>query len=232
MKLCKDELIGKLASLFRDAEIDIDEAVKEAKRRVGLVRLGDFEKLFYSQIATLDVRNCPGEILEILKSGKPKVLDHVQSITIAEGNLAFAPVVTPLYLGYYGIVHVVRHADKFGGTKLDPQQIIDEEKVPFGLYYQFDIEDGTKYLGKKPEVSDKLIREEKRLRSTVEEIISIGIHTDVLSKHSVGAVGSRYISGRIPLLYLNSFKQPRLYWSYLDCADDCGAASCGSRLEL
>lgn len=238
MKLCKDQLIGKLVSLFKDAGTDIDEAVKEAKSKLTQeakkARRGDLEKLFDSQIATLKDRGCPEQILEVLKNHKAKVLNHAELITIAEGNLAFAPVITPLYLGYHGIVSIVRHNGRSGYAYayLDPRQITDEEKVPVGLYYQFDVEDGTKYLGKKPEVSNKLIQKEKRLRSTTAEIVSIGIHTDVLSKHYMDAVGSRFRSGRAPLLCLRGGR-PRLDWRFFGVANvHWGAASCGSRLEL
>lgn len=168
-----------------------------------------------------------------MKNGKTKVLNHAESITIAEGNLAFAPVITPLYLGYHGIVSMSQHSGKSSYMYLDPASIVDVEKVPVRLYYQFDVEDGTKYLGKKPEVSDELIRDEKRLRSTVAEIISIGTHTDVLSKHYMDAVGSRYKSGRAPDLYLFDDRLKLRWSSSLTYASDhWGAASCGSRLEL
>jgi len=237
MKLCKDQLAEKLVGLFIETDPNnIDEAVAQAKdslaKKTKQAKRGDLEKLFDSQIATLKDRGCPEQILEGLKNGKAKVLNHVESITITEGNLAFTPVITPLYFGYHGIVSMVRYNGKSGYTYLDPRQITDVEKVPTGLYYQFDVEDGTKCLGKKPETSDKLIQDEKRLRSTAAEIVSIGIHTDVLSKHYMDAVGSRCESGRAPSLYLYDGK-PWLDYSYLGYAvDRWGAASCGSRLEL
>ncbi len=237
MKLCKGQLVEKLVGLFTETDSNnIDEAVAQAKnelaRKAKQMKRGDLEKLFDSQIQTLKDRGCPEQIIEILVNGKTKVLNHAESITIAEGNLPFAPVITALYLGYHGIVSMVRHSGKSGYTYLDPTSIEDVEKVPVHLYYQFDVEDGTKYLGKNPEVSDKLIREEKRLRSTATEIVSIGTHTDVLSRHYMDAVGSRYESGGVPNLCLDD-GGPRLCWNYLAIASGhWGAASCGSRLEL
>ena len=190
----------------------------------------DLEKLFDSHIATLKYLGCPEQILKALKNGKGKVLNHAESITIAKGNLAFAPVITPLYLGYHGIVSMVRHNGKSGYIYLDSANIEDVEKVPVHLYYQFDVEDGTKYLGKKPEVSDKLIREEKRLRSTTAEIVSIGTHTDVLSKHYMDAVGSRYGSGGAPDLFLLDGRSALSCSSLASAFALWGAASCGSRL--
>lgn len=195
------------------------------------MKLIDLEKLLDSQIATLKDRGCPAQIIEALVNGRAKVLSHAQTLNIADGNLPFAPVITPLYLGYHGIVAMVRHGDKSGYTYLDPTQITDEEKVPAHLYYHFDIEDGAARLGKKPEVSDREIRSEKHLRSTAAEVVSIGTHTNVLSKHYVDAVGSRYESDRVPYLYLSDGR-PELCWSYLGFHGLWGAASCGSRLEL
>lgn len=236
--LCKDQLADKLVGLFREAADQnyIDDAVAKAKRQLETenkrMKLVDLEKLFDSQIATLKDRGCPAQIIEALVKGRAKVLNHVQSIPIAEGNLAFAPVITPLYLGYHGIVSMVRNGDKSGYTYLDLRQISNEEKVPDGLYYHFDIEDGAARLGKKPEVSDREIRSEKRLRSTAAEVVSIGTHTEVLSKHYMDAVGSRCRSGRVPDLCLDG-DRPVLGWNYLvSSIVRWGAASCGSRLEL
>jgi imidazolonepropionase-like amidohydrolase len=235
--LTKEGLTANLVSLFLDTNPDyVDDAVSAAKdqlaRKAKQMKRGDLEKLFDSQIATLKDRGVPEQILEALRNGKTKVLAHAETLTIVEGNLAFAPVILALYLGYHGIVSLVRHGGKQGYTHLDPRKITDEEKVPAGLYYHFDIEDGTVRLGKKPEVSDKEIRAEKRLRSTAAEIVSIGIHTDVLPRHYMDAVGSRCDSGYVPILYL-SVGRPELCWVDLDGANDhWGAASCGSRLEL
>lgn len=236
--LCKDQLADKLVGLFREAadQSYIDDAVAQAKRQLETenkrVKLADLEKLFDSQIATLKDRGCPAQIIEALVNDRAKVLNHAQSINIADGNLPFAPVITPLYLGYHGIVAMVRHNGKSGYTYLDPRQISDEEKVPTGLYYQFDVEDGANRLGKKPEVSDREIRSEKRLRSTAAEVVSIGTHTNVLSKHYMDAVGSHYRSDEVPNLYLSG-DGPKLDWHFLGDGDDqWGAASCGSRLEL
>lgn len=239
-KLCKDQLIGKLVSLFKETDQSyIDDAVAGAKNELTQeakrAKRADLEKLFDRQIVTLKTLKdpgCPEQIIEALKNGKEKVLNYAESIAIAEGNLAFAPVITPLYLGYHGIVSMVRHNGKSGYTYLDPTSIEDIEKVPVRLYYHFDIEDGTKYLGKKLEASDKLIRDEKRFRSTAAEIVSIGTHTDVLSRHYMDACGSRYRSDEMPDLYLYDGK-PRLDRYYLGHGHGhWGAASCGSRLEL
>lgn len=211
-------------------------AVAQAKNslaRKAKAKRGDLEKLFDGQIATLKNRGCPERIIEMLENCKGEVLNHAESITIVEGNLAFAPVITPLYLGYYGILSMVRHNGRSGYTRLDPASIEDVEKVPVRPYYHFDIEAGTKFLDKHPEVSDKLIWDEKRLCSTAAEIVSIGTHTDVLSSwHYMAAIGSRYGSDQMPLLYLCDGR-PELSWISLGLAyEGRSVASCGSRLEL
>lgn len=237
MSFCKDQLAVKLLGLFRDTDSGyIDDAVAQAKRQLETenkqTKQANFKRLFDSQLTTLKDRGCPSQIIEIFVSGKQKVLDHAQSINMSDGNLPFAPVITPLYLGYHGIMSLVRHNGNSGYTHLDPGQITDEEKVPTGLYYQFDVENGISRLGKMPEVSDQEIRSEKRLRSTAAEVICIGTHTEVLSKQYMDAVGSRYGSGGCPFLFLYD-DRPGLGWSGLGGAGNrWGAASCGSRLEL
>lgn len=236
-KLCVDQLASRLVPLFKETDPNnIDEAVRRAKNQqiaeAKQVMRSELAKLFDSQIATLTERNVPEQILEILRNSKDKVLDRAESIAIAEGNLPFAPVITPLYLGYHGLVSLVRYKNKQGYTYLDPMQITDIEKVPSGLYYMFDIEDGTAMLGKKPEDADKLIVKQGRLRVVTAEVLSIGAHTDVLSHHFVDAVGSRCNSVGTPDLYLSD-SEPKLDWRYLDNANArWGAASCGSRLEF
>ena len=237
--LCEDQLKDKLVALFSDTKHEyIQNAVTAAQNelscKVKQKKRADMEWLFDSQIQTLKDRGCPSQIIEAVVNGraKVKVIDHAQTLNIADCNLPFAPVITPLYLGYHGIVAMVRNGDKSGYTYLDPRQIIDEEKVPTGLYYHFDIEDGTSRLGKKPEVSDRDIRSEKRLRSVAAEVVSIGTHTNVLSRHYMDAVGSRYGSVGVPYLCLIG-DRPKLGWDCLGDGDDrWGAASCGSRLEL
>ena len=233
-KLCVDQLASRLVSLFKETDPNnIDEAVRRAKNQqvteAKQLKRKDLDRLFDSQITTLNV---PEQILEVFRNNKDKVLNHAESTPVAEGNLALAPVITPLYLGYHGLASLVRYKDKQGYVYLDPRQITDIEKVSGGLYYMFDIEDGTAMLGKKPEDADKLIVKQGRLRAVTAEVLSIGVHTDVLSRHYVDAVGSRYVSVRAPNLYLLGGR-PGLDWNYLSNASNrWGAASCGSRLVL
>ena len=235
--LCEDQLKDKLVALFSDTKPEyVQDAVEAAQNELSCKakqkKRADMEWLFDSHIQTLKDRGCPSQIIEALVNGRAKVIDHAQTLNIADCNLPFAPVITPLYLGYHGIVAMVRNGDKSGYTYLDPRQIINEEKVPTGLYYHFDIEDGTSRLGKKPEVSDRDIRSEKRLRSVAAEVVSIGTHTNVLSRHYMDAVGSRYGSVGVPYLCLIG-DRPKLGWDCLGDGDDrWGAASCGSRLKL
>lgn len=236
-RLCIDQLASRLVPLFKETDPEnIDEAVRRAKnQQIAEAKQAKREvlnRLFDNHIATFNERNVSEQILEVFWNNKEKVLNHAESITVTEGNLPFAPVIVPLYLGYHGLVSLVRYKGKQGYTYLDPIQITDIEKVPSRLYYMFDIEDGTAMLGKKSEDADKLIVKQGRLLAVTAEVLSIGIHTDVLSRHFVDAVGSRYGSDRSPGLYLSGGR-PGLGWNDLDDANDrWGAASCGSRLGL
>jgi len=239
-KLCVDQLASRLVSLFKETDPNnIDEAVRQAKNQqvteAKQVKRKDLDRLFDSQITTLKERNVPEQILGVFRNNKDKVLNHAESTPVAEGNLALAPVITPLYLGYHGyhgLASLVRYKDKQGYVYIDPRQITDIEKVSSVLYYMFDIEDGTAMRGKNLEDSGKLIVKQGRLHAVTTEVLSIGVHIDVLSRHYVHAVGSRYGSDGTPGLYLDD-DGPRLDWGYLAGAGDrWGAASCGSRLGL
>ena len=231
-KLCKDQLADKLVPLFKDAE-NIDEAVKEAKNRLAVkakqLKEGYLEKLFDSQIQTEKDRGTPEAIIEMLQNQRSDVLSKASEMTFAEGHIPFLPVIPKTYVSIYYRMPMVKNGNKIGYTYLDPSELTDIEDVPTKPYYIYDVEDGTAMLGKSPEKAEKLIRKDKRFPLTADEVMSLGIHRDVLSDHYVDATGSRYESSRVPFLYLFDGR-PRLGWDDADDAyDRWGAGSCGSR---
>jgi len=218
----------------------------------------DHEQLFDRHIVTLKKRGCPLAIIDALRDSKKYILAHVSSIEIAEGNIACMPVITPPYLGYHGLLSLVRHGSESGVIRCDVVQIVDVEKTPLRLYYMFDVEDGSQLLDRTMENANIRICQKNRLPSTMPEIASICILTDVLSRHSVCATGSRYASDRTPIILLStvgtetdwenakrelsecsdghSLKPqegtPGLGWRYSSSPSRGGASSCSSRLEI
>jgi hypothetical protein len=241
-KICTDQLIGELVALLREADPDkFDEAVEKAKKRLDAetkqAHRNDLEKLFDWQITILKNRGVPEQIIEALQSQKDMVVEEASEMTIGEGNIPFLPVIKSAYLGYYGLMSLVRNGDKQGNCYLNPTAITDEVQTPDQLYYIYDVEDGEATRGKSPEKAIEIFKKQSRFALTAAEVVNLCVITDVLPRHHVWASGSRYgRSDRVPLVSLDDDDQPELNWDYLNYLDDSnvhrGSASCGSRLGL
>src|SRR5262249_20662637 len=122
----------------------------------------------------------------------------------------------------------VREAGKVGYTYLRPSEIVNLVETPSEPYYLFNIEDGQAMRGKSPEHAQEEINNQGRRGLTEMEVIALGIHSDVLSRHPVDAVASRCPSDEVVSLWL-SVDGPQLVSLYIKYrADDWGAASCVS----
>ena len=229
-------LVQKLVEFFRGVDnASIDDAVMKAKSQLNAeanqAQRNNLEKLFDSQIATLKSRGVPQQVLEALQDKKSAVVDNASKMTIGAGNTPFIPVIKPSYLGYHGLMSLVRNGAKEGYTYLNPSLITDKVETPNGLYYIYDVEDGETMRGKSPEAAEKLLKEQRRSPLTAAEVIALATHTDVLSRHFVDATGSRYDSGCVPYGWLVDGR-PGLFCSWADDAySEWGSASCGSRIR-
>ena len=234
MKLCEDQLVEKLVGLFAETDPgNIDGAVAQAKdllgRKAKQAKRSDLEKLFDTQIATLKDRGVLPPIVEMLQEQRDQVIAKAAEMSFENGRVPFLPVIPRTYLSIYSQTPMVRNGNKAGRTYLKPTAITDVMTAPEDSYYIYDVEDGEAMRDKAPRDAEKLIKKQSRLGLTEVEVISLGVHTDVLSKHYVDAVGSRCGSDGVPDLCLHVDK-PRLDWHPLDRSDDhWGAASCGSR---
>jgi hypothetical protein len=238
-KICKDELVGKLAPLFRDADTDIDEAVKEAKNQLAAgakkAKRKDLEKLFDSQIQTLKDRGCPEEIIELLTERRGSVLSRASKMTFEDGHIPIIPVIPRTYRSPYDLMAMVRNGNKQGYTYLNPTAITDKVETPDKPYYIFDVEDGKALLGKSPKEAEEILKKQSRSPLTVAEVMALTTHTDVLKEHCVWATGSRYGGSDrgVPAVYLGVGAQPKLDWNIVnDSYGRWGSASCGSRIDL
>lgn len=233
-KLCKDQLVAKLVSLFQDADTDVDEAVSQAKSQLSVenkeAKREEYEKLFDAQLQTLQNRGCSEAILEKLKSLKGKVLKKVSETNIGEGNVPFLPVIPRTYRSIYDQMSAVCHKGKKGYTYLDPNAITDQEKASEHPYYILDVEDGEGTLNKTPEQAEKIHKKQSRHSLNTSEDVSLCTHTAVLSKYNVWATGSRVRSSGVPYVYLYD-DRPRLDWHYASSrGSGWGSPSCGSRV--
>jgi hypothetical protein len=235
--LCQDQkeaVVAKLTAVLKDVPADdVDGVLASARTRLTedakKVKRADLEKLFDTQIATLKDRGCPEQILTMLANQRGDVVSKASQMTLKEGRISFLPVIPRLYLSIYSQMAMVRNGNKAGYTYLNPSQITDVVETPREPYYIFDIEDGEAMRGKAPRQAEKEIKKDGRRGLTEVEVIALGIHTDVLSRHYVDAVGSRYDSDSVPDLCVSDGR-PKLDWGDLgDGNDHWGGASCGSK---
>ena len=97
------------------------------------------------------------------------------------------------------------------------------------IYWIYDVEDGTKMLGKSPENCRRIFKEQNRRGLTVAEAIALIVQNpEILENHYIDISGSCYDSDVVPFLLLNNGR-PRLGCSAVDNAGlRCGSASCGN----
>ena len=231
-----EQTVEKLVEVLREVPPEErDEVVVKAKNQLeeeekeSKPKKEDLEKLFDTQIKILKDRGCPAAvIIDMLQEQRDDVLQKASEIPIGKKHIAFLPVIPRTFLSIYTQMQMVRNGDKIGYTYLKPSEITDVVETPADPYYIFDVEDGEAMLGKSPQNAEKTIKQQNWRGLTEVEVIALAIHTDVLSRHHVDALGSRYGSDGVPSLWLDG-DGPRLGWGPLDNADDWwGAASCRS----
>jgi hypothetical protein len=233
--LCNNQTIEKLVGFLRKVPADErNDVFKRAKSQLieETKRLRELEKLFDAYIQRLRDRGCPEQILEMAQSQKSEVASRAGSMIIPERHIPFVgPVIIPKYLGYYGLMAMVRNEDREGYTHLNPSKITDEIKTPDALYWLYDVEDGEETIMGRGTQDVGLLKKQGRSPLTAAEAINLCILIDVLSRHYVGAAGSSYAgSNAAPYVCLISSGRPALCWPCVgDVALKCGLASCGSR---
>ena len=144
------------------------------------------------------------------------------------------PIIPSAYLGYYGLMSMVKIELKSGHTSIiNPILIKDQiQTTTNGLYYIFDVEDGESTRNNSPESVIQTFEEQSRSPLIADEIVNLCIITDVLYRHYVYAIGSRFGNfDKVPAVYLDGFSGfPELGWLYIyHSGDHWGSPSCGSR---
>lgn len=262
-KLCTDQLIGKLVAILREFDQHtFDNAVEQAKNQLTieaevkqdkldlekLFKRNDLEKLFDSQITTLEDRGTPEQIVEILQNQKHTVIQKTLAVweekypsktlgqLINKGIHLMLPVIPLTFRSPHDLMAMVQSGGRVGYTYLNPTWISDVVEAPKEPYYISDVEDGRGALEKTHLEAEIEISNKQRCNHTVAEDLALVTHTSVLSHHFLFSIGSRYRSddNRIPNICLDSDNgRPELYGNgnYIkNLADHWGLASCGSRL--
>lgn len=202
----------------------------------------ELTKLFYSQMHKLRHLDTPQAIRLPLLQKKKDVISKAIKIwiekypnetldTLAEkGIYLIIPVIPRSYIGIYALIMMVRHGGEIGETYIDPERLTNVIETPKRPYYAIDVENGKAMLGKSPCDAEEIINRQNRSCLIVDEIISLGIFTKVLSTHTVYAIGSRYNLKDVPRLCMDN-QTPSLdcYGTGLYTTENWGYGSCGSR---
>lgn len=214
--------------------LDLDETfsiqTEQAKSQLTAeAKRNDPEKLFDSQITTLKDRGVPLRIVEILEVQKDAVLKKTAAMKIPEGHIPFLPVIPQTVRGFDDLMAMVRYDGKQGYVYFNPALISDAVKTQSEPYYMYDIEDGAATQGKSPNDAEKVLQRQRRLPLTVAETIALAVHTNVLVRRNLWAVGSRRGGDGVAGLWLGG-GGPRLGWGWADGSSARGgSASCLSR---
>ena len=155
------------------------------------LKRANLEKLFNSQIATLRDRGVPEEVVETLLTYKSRAIAKASEMTIEEGNIPFLPIIKPLYLGYHGLMLLVRNGSKVGQTGIHPVTVRDLVRAPELPYYAYNVGDGSSTRKMDKKEAEKFIKKQKRSPLIGIELTALCAHTDVLSRHPVCALGSK-----------------------------------------
>lgn len=210
-------------------------------RALGLLilpRKSEREVLFDTQIAILKNSVTPEYIVHYLQRQKPWVL-VTASAMIPFGTIPFVPVIPASIWQLDALVAMVQRNGLTGLNRLDPAMISNTVVVPPEPYYIFDIEDGVSTCGISPEDGERdvALQFQKRSFLTVDEVIALATHTNVLSRHFLWAANSRYLRDReeleeqlIPNIQLGYRGRPYLFAGYADASpSELGIPSCRTR---
>ena len=212
-KFSRSYLVGKLVSFFKSTNTNIGKTIKKNKKRLTIgakkTRRENLEKLFDGQVHILKRRDCPEQIIMLLRKQKSSVISKALKMNIENDHIPFIPVIPLAFRGLHDLVMMVRNNNKQGFTFLRSISIIDKVKTMNNLYY---IYDAYRHNGLNCEFTKS--ENQSCLPLTVVEVIALCVHTDALSYncHQVWATGSRIAnnSRRAPKIYLTSGGRPVL----------------------
>lgn len=99
-----------------------------------------YEELFDRQIATLENREMPEQIVKMLINMRDSVLSQISDMSFEGGNIPFLPVVPFSYCSVYSLMEMVRNGKTRGCVNnTNPVSITDITVRPNQPYYIFDV---------------------------------------------------------------------------------------------
>ena len=182
----------------------------------------EFERMFRQQIKSLEERNLPEAIKEMLEKRHDDVIKIAERIHFfRRGSIFFLPIIPRIYLSVYSQIQLVRNNGKAGYTHIDVENIVDLAQTPDRPYYIFDVDIGRHMRGKFPGEVSKLIERQETIRRCLTDVeaISLCIHTNILQRYTVDATGSMFLSSKeseVPQIVTNfSERIPLLATDYI-----------------
>lgn len=206
-------------------------------------RQKEYRELFDKYIRTFEGLGCDREIISLMRNlKKEKVVQTASSLEIPAGHVPFVgPIISPGFLGYYGLMSMVRIGEKRGCISshyINRVDIIEDQVGGLdstALYFLYDVDVGSNMVDLTPKEKEAIIKNQSRLPITAAEAMNYcALNSKILFKHPIEAIGSRFGGHeKIPYIFLRFNNQPEFYWHYyngfLDCWGKPAAPSCKFR---
>ena len=185
-------------------------------------------RLFNLQIQRLNLRGCPQCLIQLFVCQRAQVIARAMSMRSETANVPFLPVLPPQYRSIFDQMSMVRKGPARGVTTLEPSNIeyvLDTLPKP---YYLFDIENGEATRALNPIKAATNIAKMGRTCLTEVEVIALCVHSQVLARLDVFAMGCRYMHEEVPVLAIASGHRPHLGSESLWCGgcESAGTPSC------
>lgn len=161
------------------------------------------QRLFWRYIRRLKNRKMFPEQIECLEAQYQAVIQKAIDMCIETSKLAFLPVFprnllsSPLAAAAMMQNGMRRRIHMNGGyTFVLPELVTDLREVPNVPYFLFNVDTGYNTLGMSPDDLQKRFHAQERRGLTDMEIISLGMHANILSSANIYAIESEYDKGR------------------------------------
>ena len=193
----RNRLIGQVMLALKGTTIQTaDSIIDEVKFYMnGGHSQANLEKLFDSQIARLKNRDNYNNFIDKLIAKRQAVIKQALALNMPFDRIPFLPVITERYLNIHFLLKSVFFEGRMGFCRLDNLRLSNVVKVPDEPYYIFDVDDGTGSLDIEPWRAETNVKIAERSCLTDCEVVALGVHTGVLARHYLMAIGSRYSNG-------------------------------------
>jgi len=224
----KEAMRKLLVLFFAILLISLSPAATFATEGNAEAKQAEYSELFESYIDRLTMEGVPPRIVGMLSHQKAVVIKKALEMTIRDGYIAFLPVIPRSHLTVNTQMAMVEKDGNKGFNYLNPNLISNKVKTWNKPYWIFNVEDGEATRNKSPQDAEKFLEDSGRSPLTVAEVISLALHTRVLTRHfffrALDATGSRYkiedwmaqYLGTISKHTFSSYGVPSIWFNLID----------------